>query len=175
MANLFAMPSVLQWTSRPVWSGPFTARSRSCTRTSLAVSSRHPLSNIFLRITQCCIRHLYEHPKEPGLNQAIDLAKTFERRRCGHRPEDFDKALTSLECLKHVVDEKGRGENKHRYVVATQDQNVRRFMRGVSGVPLIYIVRMSRADHISRENGTEEEEEGQNTKLTGQTHRTGVS
>lgn len=94
-----------------------------------------------IMITQCCIRHLYESPKEPGLNQAIDLAKTFERRRCGHRPEDFDKALTALDCLKHVVDEKGRGENKHRYVVATQDQNVRRFMRGVSGVPLIYINR----------------------------------
>ncbi len=40
-----------------------------------------------------------------------------------------------------MVDEKGRGENKHRYVVASQDQRVRRYMRGVSGVPLIYIVR----------------------------------
>ncbi|CAK7212078.1 hypothetical protein SBRCBS47491_001348 [Sporothrix bragantina] len=94
-----------------------------------------------IMITQCCIRHLYSKNKEPGVNRAIDLAKTFERRRCGHRPDDFAEALSTLDCLSHVVDEKGRGENKHRYVVATQDQNVRRYMRTVSGVPLIYINR----------------------------------
>lgn len=94
-----------------------------------------------IMITQCCIRHLYAMPKEPGINRAIDLAKTFERRRCGHRPEDFEEAQSTLECLTHVVDKDGRGENKHRYVVATQDQSVRRYMRTVSGVPLIYINR----------------------------------
>ncbi|ERS96052.1 U3 small nucleolar RNA-associated protein 23 [Sporothrix schenckii 1099-18] len=94
-----------------------------------------------IMITQCCIRHLYSMPKEPGINRAIDLAKTFERRRCGHRPDDFEEALSALECLTHVVDKDGRGENKHRYVVATQDQSVRRYMRTVSGVPLIYINR----------------------------------
>ncbi|CAK7270195.1 hypothetical protein SEPCBS119000_003964 [Sporothrix epigloea] len=94
-----------------------------------------------IMITQCCIRHLYSKAKEPGINRAIDLAKTFERRRCGHRPDDFAEALPALECLSHVVDEKGRGENKHRYVVASQDQAVRRYMRTVSGVPLIYINR----------------------------------
>ncbi|KAL1901957.1 hypothetical protein Sste5346_001663 [Sporothrix stenoceras] len=94
-----------------------------------------------IMITQCCIRHLYSMPKEPGINRAIDLAKTFERRRCGHRPDDFEEALSTLDCLTHVVDKDGRGENKHRYVVATQDQSVRRYMRTVSGVPLIYINR----------------------------------
>ncbi|CAK7270169.1 hypothetical protein SEPCBS57363_003967 [Sporothrix epigloea] len=94
-----------------------------------------------IMITQCCIRHLYSKAKEPGINRAIDLAKTFERRRCGHRPDDFAEALSTLGCLSHVVDEKGRGENKHRYVVASQDQSVRRYMRTVSGVPLIYINR----------------------------------
>ncbi|CAK7214345.1 hypothetical protein SCUCBS95973_002112 [Sporothrix curviconia] len=94
-----------------------------------------------IMITQCCIRHLYSKNKEPGINRAIDLAKTFERRRCGHRPDDFAEALSTLDCLSHVVDEKGRGENKHRYIVATQDQSVRRYMRTVSGVPLIYINR----------------------------------
>lgn len=94
-----------------------------------------------IMITQCCIRHLYSMPKEPGINRAIDLAKTFERRRCGHRPENFEEALSALDCLTHVVDKDGRGENKHRYVVATQDQSVRRYMRTVSGVPLIYINR----------------------------------
>ncbi|CAK7198624.1 hypothetical protein SEUCBS139899_001288 [Sporothrix eucalyptigena] len=94
-----------------------------------------------IMITQCCIRHLYARAKEPGMNRAIDLAKTFERRRCGHRPDKFEEALSTLDCLTHVVDEKGKGENKHRYVVATQDQSVRRYMRTVSGVPLIYINR----------------------------------
>ncbi|OAA56568.1 protein phosphatase [Niveomyces insectorum RCEF 264] len=94
-----------------------------------------------IMITQCCIRHLYANAKEPGVDRAIDMAKTFERRRCGHRPDEFAEPLSTLECLRHVVDEKGRGENKHRYVVASQDQNVRRYMRAVAGVPLIYIAR----------------------------------
>ncbi|EFW99590.1 protein phosphatase [Grosmannia clavigera kw1407] len=95
-----------------------------------------------IMITQCCIRHLYAQGREDrSVNKAIDLAKTFERRRCGHKPEEFEEPLSTLACLGHVVDEKGRGENKHRYVVASQDQDVRRHMRGIAGVPLIYISR----------------------------------
>ncbi|KAI5466179.1 Fcf1-domain-containing protein [Mariannaea sp. PMI_226] len=92
-------------------------------------------------ITQCEIRKLYSQKKEPGVNEAIDVAKTLERRRCGHHPDDYPEPLSTEECLQSVVDPKGSGNNKHRYVVASQDQTVRRMLRGIKGVPLIYIKR----------------------------------
>ncbi|KAL7791007.1 Fcf1 domain-containing protein [Trichoderma ceciliae] len=92
-------------------------------------------------ITQCEIRKLYEDKDQPGGNAAIELAKTFERRRCGHHPDQYPKPLETMECLRSVVDPKSTGENKHRYVVASQSLDVRRMLRGIRGVPLIYIKR----------------------------------
>ncbi|KAH7170850.1 Fcf1-domain-containing protein [Dactylonectria macrodidyma] len=92
-------------------------------------------------ITQCEIRKLYAQNKEPGVADAIDLAKTLERRRCGHHPDQYPEPLSTEECMKSVVDPKGSGQNKHRYVVASQVQEVRRMLRGIKGVPLIYIKR----------------------------------
>ncbi|KAF1932120.1 uncharacterized protein M421DRAFT_416847 [Didymella exigua CBS 183.55] len=86
-------------------------------------------------ITQCDMRHLYEAtPKNETL---ILQAKTYERRRCGHH--ELDEPLTTLECLSSVVDPKGSGTNRHRYVVASNDKEVRVKMRRIPGVPLIYI------------------------------------
>ncbi|KFA75986.1 hypothetical protein S40288_05630 [Stachybotrys chartarum IBT 40288] len=92
-------------------------------------------------ITQCEIRKLYAQNKEPGVHEAIELAKTFERRRCGHHPDEYPEPLDALQCLQSVVDPKSTGQNKNRYVVASQSQEVRRMLRGVRGVPLIYIKR----------------------------------
>ncbi|KAH7162966.1 Fcf1-domain-containing protein [Dactylonectria estremocensis] len=92
-------------------------------------------------ITQCEIRKLYAQNKEPGVAEAIELAKTLERRRCGHHPDQYPEPLSTEECMKSVVDPKGSGQNKHRYVVASQVQEVRRMLRGIKGVPLIYIKR----------------------------------
>jgi len=94
-------------------------------------------------ITQCCIRHLYDAVPEPGQErdkeQWIEVAKQAERRRCGHH--ELETPLSELECIKSVLDPKGSGTNKHRYVVATQDRDVRAAMREVAGVPLVYINR----------------------------------
>jgi U3 small nucleolar RNA-associated protein 23 len=94
-------------------------------------------------ITQCCIRHLYDAVPEPGQErdkeQWIEVAKQAERRRCGHH--ELDTPLSELECIQSVLDPKGSGTNKHRYVVATQDRDVRAAMREVAGVPLVYINR----------------------------------
>ncbi len=84
------------------------------------------------------MRHLYALAREPGMDKVIEHAKTFERRRCGHKPEDFPEPLTTMECLVHCVGDKGK-ENRHRYVVATQDLDVRRRLREIPGVPLIYM------------------------------------
>ncbi|KAJ4271796.1 hypothetical protein NW762_000502 [Fusarium torreyae] len=92
-------------------------------------------------ITQCEIRKLYAARNEPGVSTAIDLAKTLERRRCGHHPDDYPEPLSTQECLRSVVDPKDTQQNKHRYVVASQDQEVRKMLRGIRGVPLIYIKR----------------------------------
>jgi len=87
------------------------------------------------------MRHLYAAASEPGVSYLIDKAKLFERRRCGHLPADYPEPLSAKECMTSVVDPKGTKHNKHRYVVASQDIEVRRSMRQVMGVPLVYINR----------------------------------
>ncbi|KAK6460590.1 Fcf1-domain-containing protein [Scheffersomyces coipomensis] len=79
-------------------------------------------------ITQCCMEALYATKNQ----HAIDLAKTFERRRCNHR-----EAIDPSKCIDSIVDIKG--ENKHRYVVATQDQDLRKKFRNIPGTPLIFM------------------------------------
>lgn len=87
------------------------------------------------------MRHLYASSSQPGMSAVIDRAKGYERRRCGHRPETHPEPLSTKECLSSVVDPKDNKTNKNRYVVASQDQEVRKLMRGIAGVPLIYINR----------------------------------
>ncbi|SCU79597.1 LANO_0A06832g1_1 [Lachancea nothofagi CBS 11611] len=83
-------------------------------------------------ITQCCIQAIYETKNQ----DAIDLAKSFERRRCNHPPKE---AKPPLECLESVVCV--NGTNKHRYVVASQDPKIRGVLRRVPGVPMIFMNR----------------------------------
>lgn len=95
-------------------------------------------------ITQCCIRHLYNLTTSTPDEQAekdgwIEVAKAAERRRCGHH--ELEEPLSTLECLLSVVDPKGSGNNRHRYVVASQGPEVRGRMREIVGVPLIYLKR----------------------------------
>jgi U3 small nucleolar RNA-associated protein 23 len=82
-------------------------------------------------ITQCSISELYANADPAPIN----LAKSFERRRCGHIPN----ALSSDDCLTSCINISG--ENKHRYVLATQDEQLRGEMRQVPGVPMVYIRR----------------------------------
>ena len=92
-------------------------------------------------ITQCSIRHLYilSEVPAPQKEALITLAKTFERRRCNHHT--LEEPLPTLECLYSVVDPKGSHTNKNRYVVASQEDDVRRKLREVPGVPLVYVKR----------------------------------
>lgn len=95
-------------------------------------------------ITQCSIRHLYTLPTTtPAEKESKDLciaaAKDAERRRCGHH--ELPEPLSELDCILSVVDPKGSGTNKNRYVVASQEHEVRRKMREVAGVPIVYLKR----------------------------------
>ncbi|KAJ7666411.1 Fcf1-domain-containing protein [Mycena rosella] len=81
-------------------------------------------------ITQCCIHELYLLGKT--LQPAVDLAKTFERRKCNHR-----EPIPGDECLTSVVGE----TNKHRYVIATQSQPLRVKLRSIPAVPIVHVNR----------------------------------
>ncbi|CAN3372334.1 hypothetical protein DIURU_004541 [Diutina rugosa] len=79
-------------------------------------------------ITQCCMEQLYKTNDE----KLIALGKKFERRRCNHKP-----AIDADRCIESVTNIDG--ENKHRYVVATQSERLRKQLRKIPGVPLIYM------------------------------------
>ncbi|KAI0735249.1 Fcf1-domain-containing protein, partial [Earliella scabrosa] len=81
-------------------------------------------------ITQCCIHELYLQWKTH--QPAIDLAKTFERRKCNHR-----EAIPGDDCVASVIGE----TNKHRYVVATQSQELRQKLRAIPAVPIVHMNR----------------------------------
>lgn len=116
-------------------------------------------------ITQCSMRHLYAAASEPGVSYLIDKAKTFERRRCGHLPEEYPEPLSAKECLSAVVDPKSTKHNKHRYCVASQDIEVRKAMRGVLGVPLVYINRSVMIMEPMAEASVETRERGEKSKF----------
>lgn len=49
--------------------------------------------------------------------------------------------MSEFACIQSVVDPKGTKNNKHKLVVASQDDKLRTMLRGIPGVPLIYIKR----------------------------------
>jgi len=81
-------------------------------------------------ITQCCIHELYLQGK--AVQPAVDLAKTFERRKCNHK-----EAILGDDCVASVVG----NMNKHRYVIATQSQPLRSKLRQIPAVPVVHINR----------------------------------
>lgn len=100
-------------------------------------------------ITQHSLNKLFESNNE----EAIQLGKTFERRRTLHfenSTETQEKKLKyngsnaarkmhpSEAIYKSVVVD---GSNVHRYVVATQDPSLRGRLRSIPGVPLIHMNR----------------------------------
>ena len=91
--------------------------------------------------TRCSIRHLYtlKDLPQPEKDALISTAKTMERRRCNHHT--LDEPLSTLGCLSNVIDPRKSLTNKHRYVVASQDEDVRRSCREIEGVPLVYVKR----------------------------------
>jgi U3 small nucleolar RNA-associated protein 23 len=96
----------------------------------------HARQRVKPMITQCAMRHLYETDNQ----QLISYVKAnFEKRRCGHH--ELEKPLSTLECFQSVVDPKSSGHNKNCYIICSQDPKVRAKMRGVRGVPQIYIER----------------------------------
>lgn len=108
-------------------------------------------------ITQCCMQALYKTDNQP----AISLAKEFERRRCNHPPAS---PLSPAECIESIVNIDG--ENKHRYIVATQDYPLRKRLRKIPGVPLIFLNRSVMVMEPLSEASDKHSQEVENAKLT---------
>lgn len=105
------------------------------------VVGKHTCTYYSQVITQCSIRHLYTIPDlpRPHKDALVAVAKKMERRRCNHHT--LDHPLSTLECFSSVIDPKDSKINKNRYVIASQEEDVRRYCRGVKGVPLVYVKR----------------------------------
>ena len=84
-----------------------------------------------LMITQCAMHSLYLKGSEH--QPVVDLAKTFERRKCNHK-----EAIPVHECMASVVGP----SNKHRYVVATTNPKLRKQLHTVPGTPIVHYNRM---------------------------------
>ncbi len=85
--------SVLQGTVKPCESCLPSIHTPARDRT--LTSARRSRSSV---ITQCSIQELYDQEKDH--KPAVELAKTFERRRCNHR-----QPIPGDECLSSVVGE----------------------------------------------------------------------
>ena len=87
------------------------------------------------------MRHLYllKEVSQPTKDALILTAKSMERRRCNHHV--LDEPLSTLKCFNSVIDPKNSHTNKNRYIVASQDEEVRRYCRGIKGVPLVFVKR----------------------------------
>lgn len=87
------------------------------------------------------MRHLYllKHLPQATKDALILTARSMERRRCNHHV--LNEPLSTLECFNSVIDLKKSLINKNRYVVASQDEDVRGYCRGIKGVPLVFVKR----------------------------------
>lgn len=131
---------------------------------SSASGSDRKASAIKPMITQCCIAELYalqqqskaeesssssskNKTDEQGVGSstaaaaattarlAVDMAKTFERRRCNHRNEDGSGAIPGDRCLLDMLGT----TNKHRYVLASDSPALRSAVRrDVLAVPVCH-------------------------------------
>lgn len=89
-------------------------------------------ADVKILITQCCMQKLYATENQ----HLIDMAKQYERRRCNHPPKDPKEPI---DCIQDVINV--NGTNKHRYVLASQNIELRRKLRRIPGVPIIHINR----------------------------------
>ncbi len=103
----------------------------------IKIAAMSALSEVFggpvkLMTTPCIQAELDAHDRKNHSGAAF-VARRFEVRRCQH-----DKGSKSgSECIKDLISDK----NPHHYCVAGQDLELRKDLRKIAGVPLIFILR----------------------------------
>ncbi|XBW34713.1 hypothetical protein QEN19_000280 [Hanseniaspora menglaensis] len=125
---------------------PSIIHSSSGSKNETDEASFNPRQTLKLFVTQCSMQHIYETKNE----ELIEFVKyNFERRRCNHdyknpkSSEDCIFAITNITSKKddneNITDINNMviGTNKHKYIVCTQDINLRRKLRRVPGVPIV--------------------------------------
>ncbi|KAI9701626.1 MAG: hypothetical protein M1820_006397 [Bogoriella megaspora] len=122
-----------------------TAHRFSMDLSSLLSSALH--GKIKPMITHCTLQHIRALPKDISNPLIAQSRASFEIRRCGHH-ELPDSPLSTSKCTLDCIDpahekraERELGTNKFRYVVGTQDEELRARLRRIPGVPLIYVNR----------------------------------
>ncbi|XP_065910465.1 rRNA-processing protein UTP23 homolog [Dysidea avara] len=88
-------------------------------------------SSVQILTTRCAI----EETRSIGddLIGALLVAKRFQQRNCGHK----HKCIPAADCFTSLIG----NDNSNHYFVATQDVELRRKLRRIPGVPLLYINR----------------------------------
>lgn len=66
--------------------------------------------------------------------ELIEFAKSWERRRCGHLPPN---TIPAAECVSELLG----SSNKNRYILASNDDDLRKMAKSIPGVPLVYFQR----------------------------------
>lgn len=85
-----------------------------------------------LMTTPCIQAELTAHDRQNDSGAAF-VARRFEIRRCQH-----DKgSKTGSECIKDLIST----HNPHHYCIAGQDLELRKDLRQIAGVPLVFILR----------------------------------
>jgi len=107
-------------------------------------------------ITQCCIHKLYLSKDQ----RAIDLAKSFERRKCNHKDP-----IDPIDCINSIVNIDG--VNKHRYLVASNNYELRKKLRKIPGVPMVFMNRSVMVMEPLSEASKKFSENVESAKLTG--------
>ncbi|CAG8568782.1 914_t:CDS:2 [Ambispora gerdemannii] len=82
--------------------------------------------------TLCSINELRQSGEKEH-SRALQFLSQLEKRGCSH----LGSSVSSAECLASIIG----NENEHRYCVATQNRKLREKLRGIPGVPLLYINR----------------------------------
>lgn len=119
-------------------------------------------SEIKPMITQCCMQSLYKTNNQT----AIDIGKSFERRRCNHPPSD---PLAPKDCIKSII----APDNKHRYVLASQIFELRKELMNVPGVPMVFMNRSVMVMEPISKMTLRYANDYENKKLTGGLNSTG--
>jgi len=79
-------------------------------------------------VTRCIVEELRN--KGPVYSGAVLIAKKYQYRQCNH-----SSPVPSHVCISELIG----SNNPHRYVVATQNEELRKSLRLIPGVPLLYI------------------------------------
>ena len=86
-------------------------------------------AEVKIATTHCALKECFE--LGPQLSGAHKILKKFRRHKCGHE----NAAVDADTCFKSMLGT----ENPEHYIIASQDAELRKTLRAVTGIPLLYL------------------------------------